>query len=75
VFTSTPTKLVRSVETPAIDRLGDLTEAALFTPGMTVGVKYDRPPLDINAYYVVVKVSHSIDVNNWFTTLDLWKGQ
>jgi hypothetical protein len=75
VFTSTPTKLVRSVETPAIDRLGDLTEAALFTPGMTVGVKYDRPPLDIDAYYVVVKVSHSIDVNNWFTTLDLWKGQ
>lgn len=75
VFTLTPTKVVRSVETPAIDRLGNLTEAALFTPGMTVGVKYSRPPLDIDAYYAVVKVNHSIDVHNWFTTLDLWKGQ
>jgi len=75
VFTSTPTKVVRSIETPAIDRLGNLTEAALFTPGITVGVKYDRPPLDIDAYYAVVRVSHVIDVHNWFTTLDLWKGQ
>jgi len=29
--------------------------------------------MDIDTYYSVTKVSHSIDVNNWFTTLELWK--
>lgn len=75
VFTITPTKLVRSVETPAVDRLGNLTEAATFTPGTTIGVKYTRDPLAIDAIYAVTRVTHNIDVNNWFTTLELWKGQ
>lgn len=75
VFTISPTKLVRSVETPAIDRLGNLTEAATFTPGTTIGVKYTRDPLAIDSIYAVTRVSHNIDVNNWFTTLELWKGQ
>jgi len=75
VFTISPTKLVRSVETPTIDRLGNLTEAATLTPGTTIGVKYSRDPLAIDAIYAVTRVSHNIDVNNWFTTLELWKGQ
>jgi hypothetical protein len=75
VFTISPTKLVRSVETPAIDRLGNLTEAATFTPGTTIGVKYTRDPLAIDSIYAVTRVTHNIDVNNWFTTLELWKGQ
>lgn len=75
VFTISPTKLVRSVETPAIDRTGNLTEAATFTPGTTVGVKYTRDPLVIDSIYAVTRVIHNIDVNNWFTTLELWKGQ
>ena len=73
VFNQSPTSLVTSVETPAINRLGTLTEAAFFNPGELVGVKYATGVLDINDYYTVTKVSHSIDVNNWFTTLDLWK--
>lgn len=75
VFTISPTKLVRSVETPAIDRAGNLTEAATFTPGTTIGVKYTRDPLNIDSIYAVTRVTHNIDVNNWFTTLELWKGQ
>jgi hypothetical protein len=75
VFTISPTKLVRSVETPAIDRTGNLTEAATFTPGTTIGVKYTRDPLAIDSIYAVTRVIHNIDVNNWFTTLELWKGQ
>lgn len=73
VFNQSPTNLVTSVETPAIDRLGTLTEAAFFLPGEPVGVKYATGVLDIDDRYTVTKVSHSIDVNNWATTLDLWK--
>jgi len=24
-------------------------------------------------YYTIIKVNHDIDVDNWFTTLELWK--
>jgi hypothetical protein len=73
VFFQSPTRLVTSVETPAIDRTGTLTEAAAFLPGELIGVKYETNDLNINDYYTITKVSHSIDVNNWYTTLELWK--
>lgn len=73
VFSQSPTKLVKSVQTPAINRVGTLTDAAFFTPGILVGVKYTNAPLNIDEYYSVVKVSHSITPNNWLTNLELWK--
>jgi len=73
VFSQAPNKLVKSVETPTIDRLGNLTEAAIFTPGSVVGVDFTREQLTINEYYTITKVIHSIDVNVWYTTVELWK--
>lgn len=73
VFAQKPTKLVRQIGTPAIDRTGDLTAAAGFLPGTLVGVNYDTENIIIDDYYTATKVSHSIDVNNWFTNLELWK--
>jgi hypothetical protein len=73
VFVQNPDNLVNQVVTPAKDRLGTLTEAAVFTPGMTVGVSYTNSQLDIVGYYTIIKVSHTIDPDNWFTTLELWK--
>jgi hypothetical protein len=73
VFTQNPDNLVNMVQTPTIDRLGTLTEAAVFTPGMTVGVSYTKDQLNIVGFYTIIKVSHRIDVDNWFTTLELWK--
>ncbi len=73
VYIQAPTKLVSQVVTPTKDRLGDLTAAAVFTPGTLVGVSYTTNQLDIVGYYTVIRVSHEIDVNNWFTTLELWK--
>ena len=73
VFSQTSTRLVKSVETPAIDRKGNLTHAAIFSPGETVNVRYTTSQLNINDTYIITKVSHAIDVNNWFTTLELWK--
>lgn len=73
VFNQTAQQLVKTVETPAVDRLGNLTHAAIIEPGETIRVNYQTPQLNINQAYTVTKVSHSIDVNNWFTTLELWK--
>jgi hypothetical protein len=73
VFNQTTTNLVKSVETPAVDRMNNLTHAAVIEPGETVNVKYITDKLNINEPYTVTKVSHSIDVDNWFTTLELWK--
>ena len=73
VFNQSPTNLVESVETPAIDRTNNLTEAAFFKPGSLVGVKYDQGVLAISDYYTITRVSHYIDPDNWLTTLELWK--
>jgi hypothetical protein len=73
VFNSSTRNLVRSVETPAINRLGNLTHAAVIAPGETIRVVYQTSKLNINQAYTVTKVSHNINVDNWFTTLELWK--
>lgn len=73
VYRQAPTKLVSQVVTPAKDRLGNLTAASVFTPGTLVGVSYTTNQLNIVGYYTVIRVSHEIDVDNWFTTLELWK--
>jgi hypothetical protein len=73
VFNHRSANQVNQVVTPAKDRLGNLTDAALFSPGMTVGVSYTRDQLNIVGFYTIIKVSHRIDVDNWFTTLELWK--
>ena len=73
VYLQDPTKLVSQVVTPTKDRLGDLTDAAVFTPGTLIGVSYTTNQLDIVGYYTVIRVNHEIDVDNWFTTLELWK--
>jgi hypothetical protein len=73
VYQQAPTKLVSQVVTPAKDRLGNLTQAAVFTPGTLIGVSYTTNQLNIVGYYTVIRVTQEIDVDNWFTTLELWK--
>jgi hypothetical protein len=73
VFTQSPTALVRQVGTKTKDLQGNLTEAALFLPGGLVGVDYQKGSFEVKDYYTITKVVHSIDVNNWFTTIDTWK--
>lgn len=73
VFNTTVTKLVKSVETPAVDREGNLTQAAAITPGTLLGVKFTKNELAIDEYYTITKVNHSIDANSWYTHFELWK--
>lgn len=73
VFAPKPVTRVQQVVTPAIDRNRDLTAAAEFMPGDYVGVVYQTDDINIDTNYTVTRVRHSIDVNNWFTTLETWK--
>lgn len=73
VFAPKPITRVEDVTTPAIDRSRNLTEAVEFMPGDYVGVVYQTENIDIDQNYTVTRVSHNIDVNNWFTTLEVWK--
>jgi hypothetical protein len=73
VFNTTVTKLVQTVETPTIDRLGNVTQASVITPGELLRVKFDKDQLRIDEYYTITRVNHSIDVNSWYTQFELWK--
>ena len=73
VFNTTVTKLVNTVETPAVDRLGNLTQAAVIRPGQLLGVKFDKNQLAIDEYYTITRVNHTIDANSWYTQFELWK--
>ena len=72
-FSLSPTKIVDTVGTPAIDRVGTLTHAAFMQPGENIRVYYEKDDLAIIDYYQVIRVSHSVDVNNWMTELTLWR--
>jgi hypothetical protein len=73
VFNTTVTKLVKTVETPTIDREGNLTQASVMTPGQLLGVRFEKDQLAINEYYTITRVNHTIDVNSWYTQFELWK--
>ena len=73
VFNAHPGKIIRTITTPTIDRTGELTAAAAFTPGTLIGVQFTREPLVIDTYYNVTRVTHTIDPKTWFTELELWK--
>jgi hypothetical protein len=73
VFRNRTANLVNQVMTPSLDRLGTLTNAAVFTPGTRIRVQYTKNNYNIDGVYTIIKVNHRIDVDNWFTTFELWK--
>lgn len=73
VFNTTVTKLVKTVETPTIDREGNLTHASVITPGQLLGVNFTKNELAIDEFYTITRVNHTIDVNSWYTQFELWK--
>lgn len=73
VFANRASKLVKQISTPAIDRLGNLTKAVTILPGDLVRVQFEQGGMEIDDYYTVIKVNHSVDVNVWNTNLELWK--
>lgn len=72
-FIERPKQLVKDITTPAINRTGTLTDAAVTVPGTPIKVKYQTSNINIDQNYQVTRVKHSIDPNNWSTTLELWR--
>jgi hypothetical protein len=73
VFELRTANLVNRVMTPSLDRKGSLTAAAVFTPGDRIQIEYTNSQFNITGAYTIIKVSHEIDVDNWFTTFEVWK--
>jgi hypothetical protein len=36
-------------------------------------VDYETDNIHITDYYTIVRTRQSVDVDNWFTTIELWK--
>ena len=67
-----PGRKVSQVTTPTIRRDGTL--AAIIGPQNVIEIDLEQPTFTINENTWVTRVIHSIDPDNWFTTLELWKG-
>jgi hypothetical protein len=67
-----PGRKVSQVTTPVIKRDGKL--AMILRPGQYAGVNVVYPTFTIAQNLFVTRATHSIDPDNWFTTLELWKG-
>jgi hypothetical protein len=72
VIKKNPGLKVNSIETPAIRRDGKL--AQIFNPGRKIRVQLTQDSFTINEDNFVTKATHLIDPDNWFTTLEVWKG-
>lgn len=67
-------KRVKSVQAKAISDLNSINGMATFNPGQLLEVYFVRGATNIREIYAATRVSHSIAVDGWTTTLDLWKG-
>lgn len=64
---------IENISTPAIDRAGNLTNAATETAPLTpIQVTLDYRGATIDREMLIGRVTHIIDVDNWFTELELW---
>jgi hypothetical protein len=63
---------VNSIETRTIRSDGKL--AHVFYPGEYVGVSVNQTSYTISQDLWATRTTHRIDPDNWFTTLEVWKG-
>jgi hypothetical protein len=72
VKSKNPGLKVNSIETPAIRRDGKL--AQIFAPGRKIAVDLVQDSFTISEYNFITKATHLIDPDNWFSTIEVWKG-
>jgi len=68
-------KRVSSVKGHGVNELGETTALVGYKPGSFIRVMFERGTTSIDEIFAASRVSHSITVDNWFTTLELWRGQ
>lgn len=69
-----PGRRVNSVQTPAIRRDGTLANISVLQPALAVRTIAARGSYTVDENSIITRATHQIDPNNWFVTLDLWKG-
>jgi hypothetical protein len=69
-----PVKYVRSVAGVAATPNTPIGAFAYMKPSDLLNVKFTRTGLSIDESYRIVNVNHSISVDEWNTTVELWKG-
>jgi hypothetical protein len=72
VKSKNPGLKVNSIETPVIRRDGKL--ANVFTPGTKIAVNLVQSGFTISENNFITKATHLIDPDNWFSTIEVWKG-
>ena len=70
-----PELTVSSIEFSAITRSGYLhVKPVLVEPHFTVKITFINDTVNFTGNFLVNKVKHSITADNWYTTLETWKG-
>lgn len=69
-----PGRRVNSVQTPAIRRDGTLANIGVLQPALAVRTIAARGTYTVDENSIITRATHQIDPDNWFVTLDLWKG-
>jgi len=67
-------KRVKSVQAKAISNTNRINGIGYVIPGQLLEVYFLRDATNIQEIYSATRVSHSITVDSWITTLELWKG-
>ena len=70
-----PERQVISITAPMILRAGQLNENLLRDPMDVASVSVDNAKITINEKYLISSVTHSMDVDSWNVTFDLWRGR
>jgi hypothetical protein len=72
---NSPGLTVSSIEFPMIFRAGNLhRDAVKINPHNTVNITFINDTINFTGNFLVNKVKHSITADNWYTTLETWKG-
>lgn len=69
-----PGRKVQQVTTPAIRRDGLLADVTALQPRKTINVNVVKTGYTVNEDTFITKATHTLDPENWFVTLEVWKG-
>jgi hypothetical protein len=64
--------VLNTIQIPAIARSGDISLAAFMSPGDRANTKIQYNGANIDKNYLIRKVRHSINTDNWIVEASLW---
>lgn len=74
VATMNPSRKLSLISTPMLRIEGQLSDPVALQPGKIVGVSVTKPGYTVTDKVWVTKTTHEITPDQWFATLEVWKG-